>query len=123
MTTGIAKRDRDLRTPRFLSTSEHPMITWTARDVQPMSDGTYEVDATLDVRGVTTPTSTTVKIVEREDGTIAATLTAVLDRRAVGIRAPRVLVGRQVDITVEVVMTRIVAAQLPAASASMGGAT
>ncbi|MET0740218.1 MAG: YceI family protein [Candidatus Nanopelagicales bacterium] len=123
--TGNAKRDRDLRKPRFLSSNEHPGITWRAREARQLSDGTYAVDATLEVRGITTPLATTVSVVPRDDGTIAATLTAVLDRLAVGIRAPRVLVARQVEITVHVVMTRTVISELAAApgSAALGGAS
>ena len=49
--TGIAKRDRDLRKPRFLDIDRQPMMIWTAGRFLPADDGGWTAFGVLSVRG------------------------------------------------------------------------
>src|SRR5207302_229147 len=92
--TGIAKRDRDLRKRRLLDLDAHPTMTFTSISIEPVDTG-WRVTGTLTARGVTTRLTGVASIV---DGSMTAT--ARLDRRTLGIRVPRFVVGRFVNITV-----------------------
>jgi polyisoprenoid-binding protein YceI len=102
--TGIAKRDLDLRKPGLLDLDRHPTMTFTATSVQPAYGG-WLVTGALDARGTSTELSGIAEL-STVDGETVMTATARLDRRTLGIRAPRFLIGRYVDITVTAVISR-----------------
>jgi polyisoprenoid-binding protein YceI len=96
--TGNPRRDKDLRKPRFLDLDRYPAMTFAADSITASSAG-WLVTGQLAVRG------TSVRLAG--DATVAphdrsATVTAHthLDRRALGIRAPRIMIGHAIDITV-----------------------
>lgn len=100
--TGIAKRDLDLRKPGLLDLDRHPTMTFTATSAAPV-DGGWQVTGTLSARGTSTELSGRAEL-STVDGAAVLTATARLDRRTLGIRAPRFLIGRYVDITVTAVI-------------------
>ncbi|TWP53776.1 YceI family protein [Lentzea tibetensis] len=100
--TGIAKRDLDLRKPSLLDLDRHPTMTFTATSASPVEGG-WQVAGTLTARGTSTELSGVVEL-STADGEPAMTATARLDRRTLGIRAPRFMIGRYVDITVTAVI-------------------
>jgi polyisoprenoid-binding protein YceI len=104
--TGNAKRDADLRKPGLLDAGAHPVMTFASHDIGP--DGTgWRADGVLALRGTTCPLTVTGSWAGGSTpGTVAVTGTATLDRTAVGIRAPRFLIGRTVTITVEAELSR-----------------
>lgn len=104
--TGNPRRDKDLRGRRFLDLAHHPLMDVVADHIEPTPGG-WRARATLRVAGKHTPLWI--------DGTLdqppsadhlSVTGTARLDLRAVGIRAPRLLVGRRVDITISARLRR-----------------
>ena len=101
--TGIARRDADLRRPRFLDTDRHPTMTWAADRLTPGPDGTWTAEGRLRVRGTATPLVVTGRVAAVAPGgaEVRVLATAELDRTAVGIRAPALLVGRLVRIEVD----------------------
>jgi polyisoprenoid-binding protein YceI len=101
--TGVARRDADLRKPRFLDVDRYPTMTWTADRFDRADDGRWTADGLLGVRGTTTPLAVvgTPEPGPAGEGWVRVCGTAVLDRSAVGIRAPSFLVGRTVRITVD----------------------
>jgi polyisoprenoid-binding protein YceI len=105
--TGIARRDADLCKPRFLDTDRHPVMAWSAERFTPDGDGTWTAHGVLRVRGTSTPLP--MSVVPESAGPDGAWLrvrgSAVLDRRAVGIRAPRFLIGHAVEIAVDAWLT------------------
>ena len=105
--TGIDRRDADLRGPRFLDVDRHPTMTWTADRFTRESDGGWTATGTLSLRGTHAPLAVTgrVESVDPAGGAVRVLATAVLDRTAVGIRVPAVLVGRRVDITIDAWLT------------------
>ncbi len=102
--TGIAKRDLDLRKPGLLDLDRHPAMTFTSTSASRV-DGGWLVTGTLTARGTSTELSGTAEL-STVDGEPVMTATARLDRRTLGIRAPRFLIGRYVDITVTAVLSR-----------------
>lgn len=105
--TGIARRDADLRRPRFLDVDRHPVMTWSAEVFAPGPDGDWTAEGTLRVRGTTAPLALTGRVVAADPGGawVRVRATGELDRRAVGISAPALLVGRCVDIEVDAWLT------------------
>lgn len=100
--TGIAKRDLDLRKPGLLDLDRHPTMTFTATSAEPV-DGGWQVTGTLTARGTSTELGGRAEL-STVDGEAVMTATARLDRRTLGIRAPRFMIGRYVDITVTAVI-------------------
>ncbi|NEK58854.1 YceI family protein [Geodermatophilus sabuli] len=107
LATGIARRDSDLRKPRFLDIDRHPAMTWSA-DRFTGADGVgWTAHGVLRVRGTSAPLAVSAAPVAGPDGTwLRVGAVAVLDRTAVGIRAPGFLVGRTVEIAVDAWLSR-----------------
>jgi polyisoprenoid-binding protein YceI len=99
--TGIARRDADLRKPWLLDIDRHPAMTWTAERFTRADDGRWVADGVLQVRGTSVPLTVTGAAEPQPDGSVRVRATASLDRTAVGIRAPRFLIGRRVEIDVD----------------------
>jgi polyisoprenoid-binding protein YceI len=96
--TGNARRDKDLRKPKFLDLDRYRTMTFTA-DTITIAPAGWRVTGQLTARG------TSVRLAGHVDVSAeytSATLTAhtQLDRRALGIRAPRIMIGNHIDITV-----------------------
>jgi polyisoprenoid-binding protein YceI len=99
--TGIAKRDADLRKPWLLDIDRNPAMTWTADRFTLGDDGRWAAGGVLQVRGTSAPLTVIGPVEVLPDGWIRVRATASLDRTAVGIRAPRFLIGRRVEIDVD----------------------
>jgi polyisoprenoid-binding protein YceI len=99
--TGHTRRDADLRKDRLLDSEAHPTMTVTCDEVRAEGLG-WRSDGRLALRGTDCPLSVTGVLAEdsRPD-CVHVLATAVLDRTAVGIRAPRLLIGRTVTIAVD----------------------
>ena len=96
--TGNPRRDKDLRKPRFLDLDRYPAMTFTADTVTAEPAG-WRVTGQLAVRG------TSVRLdgdaaVSALDRSATVTAHTQLDRRALGIRAPGIMIGHAIDITV-----------------------
>ena len=98
--TGIGRRDLDLRHPRFLAVDRQPVMVWTCDRFTRREDGSWLAAGTLSVRGTATPLEVTA-VTEDADGATVVRAAAVLDRLAVGIRAPRAVIGRVVRIEID----------------------
>lgn len=104
ISTGVRRRDRDLQKKRFFDTERTPVLPLTVGDVRPAAGG-WVARAVLTVFGGDVPVELTVR---REPdpatGTVRVVATGVLDRATAGLRAPRAMVGRYVEITVDAVL-------------------
>ncbi len=101
--TGIRKRDSDLRKPRLLDIDRHPVMTWRCGRFVPTGDGGWTAEGVLSVRGTTAPLAVTGRpeAAALDGEWLRVRAEAVLDRAAVGIRAPGWLIGRTVTITID----------------------
>jgi polyisoprenoid-binding protein YceI len=98
--TGITRRDLDLRGPRFLSVDRQAAMVWSCDRFTRGADGCWLAAGRLSVRGMACPLDV-AGIAEPADGGILVRAAATLDRLALGIRAPRVVVGRVVRIEID----------------------
>jgi polyisoprenoid-binding protein YceI len=108
LATGIAKRDADLRKPRFLDVDRHPVMRWAAERFTPTGDGGWTADGVLSVRGTTAPLAVTGSVDSVDPGGewLRVRAEGVIDRTAVGIRAPSVLIGRSVAVRIDAWLVR-----------------
>jgi polyisoprenoid-binding protein YceI len=106
--TGISKRDADLRKPRLLDIDGHPVMTWRCDRFVPTGDGGWTAEGRLSVRGTTAPLTVTGRpeAMGPEGEWLRVRAEAVLDRAAVGIRAPAFIIGRTVSITIDAWLRR-----------------
>jgi polyisoprenoid-binding protein YceI len=103
--TGLAKRDADLHKPALLDIDAHPALTFSCTTVRPDGVG-WRAEGRLTARGNSCPLTMTGTVVEASPaGTVHVRGTAVLDRTAIGVRAPRLMIGRMVTISVDAWLT------------------
>ena len=119
--TGHRRRDRDLRQPKLLDLDTHPTMTFAAGASSAGASSTGAVTATpagwqiagqLAVRGTRVTVSGPAEVAPRGRAAIVTAHTR-LDRRDLGIRAPRIMIGRIIDITVTATLTATAATRLP----------
>lgn len=104
--TGNARRDKDLRSPKFFDVANSPDIRFTGTSVTPADDGGWTVEGTLSVGTQESPLRLDVELgrASRSD-TVRVVARGSIDRAAVGIKAPSFVIGRQVQISVEAVLS------------------
>jgi polyisoprenoid-binding protein YceI len=106
LATGNPRRDRDLRKPALLDLDAHPRMRFIATRVREDDSG-WALDGTLSVRGRDVPVTLEVAdpdVPGDRDPTVVGTTR--LDRRDLGMRAPRIMIGRWIDVTVRAVLVR-----------------
>lgn len=96
--TGNARRDRDLRKPRFLDLDRNATMTFAA-DTITASPAGWRVTGLLTARDTSVRLAGEVEV-SGHDRSATVTARTRLDRRALGIRAPRIMIGHAIDITV-----------------------
>lgn len=99
LATGSWRRDADLRKPPLLDIDRHPELGFDATTMSPTGTG-WLVEGRLNARGTSTHLTVIVTLPDALEEQTGITATAVLDRRKLGIRAPRLLIGHLVRITV-----------------------
>ena len=100
--TGNRRRDRDLAAPRLLDTARWPMLGLPGL-VEATGPGRWRVLGTLTAHG--TATYVVLDVETTHDGDeVRAHASTTFDRRALGIRAPRLLIGREISISLHAVL-------------------
>jgi polyisoprenoid-binding protein YceI len=94
--TGNPRRDRDLRKPRLLDTAHHPALTFDGI----AADTT--IDGMLTGRAATRVSLDITSVTPSDAGMITAHATTAFDRVALGVRAPRFLIGRRIAVVIDV---------------------
>ena len=122
--TANDRRDRDLRSPRLLDVDQAPTWSFAAGPAEQDGDG-WRVSGVLTVRRPCDVVLSVAPVVPLPDGGLRVRATTRLDRRDAGVHAPRVLVGRQVEVELDVVLvaepvTLSRPGDLPGASAAGG---
>jgi len=99
--TGIARRDLDLRKRSLLDIDDHPAMTYASDSVTRGPAG-WRADGVLSLRGTSCPLALSGDVLPDSSGDAVHVLaTATLDRTAVGVRAPSLMIGRTVTITID----------------------
>ena len=104
--TGNPRRDNDLRGKRFLDVANHPLMEVVADRFEPTAAG-WRARAVLRVAGAETPLWIDGTLDERSTADrLSVRGAARLNLPDVGIRAPRLLVGHQVELTISARLSR-----------------
>ncbi len=101
MSTGNDRRDEDVRSPRFLDTARHPVITFVSERVEETA-----VTGTLTVHGVDRPLTLAItgSDATRDGFTVRATTS--VDRTEFGVTAAPGMAGRRLDVSLEITCVR-----------------
>jgi polyisoprenoid-binding protein YceI len=103
-TTDHERRDRDVRGKQFLNAAHHPTIGFRSTRVVHGAGG-WQIIGVLSVRGGSAEVTLNLTgIVPTVDG-YRLTATATVDRVAAGVRVGRPVIGRYLDITINVCTT------------------
>ena len=102
--TGNPRRDAALRGPRFFHVERDAVLRVTAGSAQPDEPGRWHLAGEAAMKGLACPLAIAVDLVDLDDGRARVRATTTLDRREVGIRVPRLLVGRLVAVEVDAVL-------------------
>ena len=104
VTTGNRRRDADLRKPHLLDLDAHPRLVFEADAFEAGPQG-WRAMGQLSARGTSCPLPV-LGVPASAGDELHLVGTAVLDRTALGIRAPRLLIGRRVSIVVDTWLTQ-----------------
>ena len=114
--TRVERRDNDLRSPNFLDVAKYPTITFKSKRVEPAGSGKMKVTGDLTIHGVTKevvldvdgPSSPTQAMGGMRMG---ASATTKINRHDFGVNGAPNIVGDDIQITLDVEMTRPAAAK------------
>jgi polyisoprenoid-binding protein YceI len=101
--TGNARRDRDLAKPRLLHTATHPFVVVTAGPSTPGPHG-WDLAATLSARGASCPLTLRADPVTEEAAGLRVHVHGRLDRQCLRMTVPTFIIGRYVDIDVDLLL-------------------
>jgi polyisoprenoid-binding protein YceI len=102
--TGNRRRDADLRKPNLLDLDASPLLTYEAGEFDLGPQG-WCARGSLGARGTTCPLPV-LGVVAGTEGSLHLVGTAVVDRTALGVRAPALIIGRQVSVVVDARLDR-----------------
>jgi polyisoprenoid-binding protein YceI len=102
--TGNARRDTDLRKPNLLGTVQYPTLTFRAGAAEPHDEG-WTLPGRIEARGRVLAVALDIRASNaNHGGHIAVRARTSIDRRDLGVRAPRFLIGRWIVVTIDVVL-------------------
>ncbi len=98
--TGIAKRDRHLRSRDFFAAEDHPYLTFRSTGCEHGLDG-MTLHGDLSIRGVARPVALAAEVEYMPDGRMRFRATGEIDRYEHGIGfGPRAMAGRRVGLDI-----------------------
>ena len=107
--TGNQRRDKDLRSKRFLRTDTNPVMRFAAATVRESATG-WTVEGTLAAAGAECPVVLDVELVAGSPsdpaGGVRVLATGTVDLRAFGITVPSLIVRRRVRLEVDALLRR-----------------
>jgi polyisoprenoid-binding protein YceI len=101
LSTGNARRDRDLRRPHLLDTERYPVLTFTSHAIEWGESG-GQLHGTLSAHGHDVDVVLATEAHEH-NGQQVVHATTSFDRRDLGIHAPRLLIGPRIDVDLRLV--------------------
>ncbi|MDN5766718.1 MAG: YceI family protein [Humibacillus sp.] len=103
--TGNRRRDQSLLGRPFLDAVDHPLVVVEAGPVLRSTAG-WPIEATLSARGRSAPVTLLALPTEVSATRVRATVTGTLDRSGLGMRVPSFIVGRYLELEVDMVFER-----------------
>ncbi len=99
--TGNAKRDDDVRSPKFLDSQAHPTFSFSAAKVVAGPAG-WMVDGSLVIKGTASPISLTAEVVNVAEDLVSVRASGVVDRHQAGLtKLPNLMIARTLTITLD----------------------
>ena len=105
--TGNARRDKDLRSKRFLKVDTYPVIRFSGSEVRETATG-WSVSGVLSAAGAQCPVTLDVRLAAGTplDSECRVVATATIDRTSLGIKAPSFMVRRTVRLEIDALLRR-----------------
>jgi polyisoprenoid-binding protein YceI len=106
--TANARRDKDLRSKRFLHVSEYPTMLFrsTGLTMDPAAEGEWSLAGELTVRDRTTPVTLSVRRPLPVVGGFRCRATTTVDRYACGVTTARGFIKQYVQLDLDVIASR-----------------
>jgi polyisoprenoid-binding protein YceI len=101
--TANTRRDHDLAKPRFLDTTAHPTVVVSAQSTSTRPDG-WGLVATLAARQANAPLDLDASLAGDDGEAVRVHVTGRFDRQPLGIRVPSLVIGRYLDLDVDLVL-------------------
>jgi len=96
--TGNPRRDKDIRSARFLDVANHPELTFCGTGVRLNRDGTATLNGELIVKGQCTKVALTLTECVTTEAGFRCVAECVIDRYATAVTAGKGLVGRELQV-------------------------
>ena len=103
--TGNDRRDRDVKSTKFLAVDQHPDLAFRAAHLQER-DSHWTLSGELTVRDTTRPLTLLVEAIDAAAGRLRIRATTRIDRYDFGVTAMRGMASRFVDVDVTVAAIR-----------------
>jgi polyisoprenoid-binding protein YceI len=104
--TANARRDKDLRSKRFLRVDEYPTMVFRSTALTPTAEGEWSLAGELTVRDTTTPVTISVRRLMPVAGGFRCRANATVDRYACGVTAARGFIRQYVRLDFDVIASR-----------------
>src|SRR5689334_18576829 len=85
LSTGIGKRDKDLRGPRFFDVDSYPEISVVVTSAEGIQGDAVDLRATLAVKTTTAPLPLKTKVTVSDDGSVRVTSQTSISRKELGV--------------------------------------
>jgi polyisoprenoid-binding protein YceI len=103
--TGNPRRDKDIRSARFLDVANHAELTFCGTGVRMKQDGTATMSGELVVKGQCTLGALTVSEYAATGNGFRCVAEGVIDRYATPLSNGKGLIGRELTVRIEVCAT------------------
>jgi polyisoprenoid-binding protein YceI len=103
--TGNPRRDKDIRSARFLDVANHAELTFGGTGVRVKQDGTATMSGELVVKGHRTPVTLTVSEYTATGNGFRCVAEGIIDRYATPVAGGKGLIGRELTVRIEVCAT------------------
>jgi polyisoprenoid-binding protein YceI len=98
--TGNHRRDLDLAKPHLLDTARYPTMSFDGAGSESLVSGV------LSVRGAQIPLELRTTVTSQGPDEVTVTATTGFDRSPLGMKVPRIAVGRWIDVAISAVFRR-----------------
>ena len=100
--TGNPRRDKDIRSARFLDVAQHTELTFSGNGLRMKADGTATMAGELVVKGQRVPVTLAVSEYVATKNGFRCVAECVIDRYTTPVSAGKGLIGRELTVRIEV---------------------
>jgi polyisoprenoid-binding protein YceI len=105
--TGIGKRDKDLRSPRFFDVEKYPDINVVVTSAEGIDGDVVDLRANLTVKTTTAPLPLNVRVAVMADGAVRVSTQTAINRKELGVEGNMLgMVGDRTTLSADLVFRR-----------------